>query len=86
MVLIQECKKSKNELYTCIVEHINLAVPDAMSSCKEVRDVMKLIQDLIAFIRGSPKRLAWFAHFQNDDTGIEKYPCAHFAPLDGPCN
>ena len=63
----------------CRAHKLHLAV-QAMSSSKEIRDVMALIQDLIAFISGSPKRLAWFAHFQNDDTGAERKSLRPFCP------
>ena len=66
--------------------YVHCRAQDAMSSSKEIRDVMALIQDLIAFIRWSPKRLAWFAHFQNDDMGNEKNICALYAPQDGLCD
>ena len=41
----------------CRAHKLNLAVQDAMSSSNEIRDVMALIQDLVAFIRGCPN--AW---------------------------
>ena len=76
---VQEIEKRAVYVH-CRAHKLNLAVQDAMSSSKEIRDVMALILDLIAFIRGSPKRLAWFAHFQNDDTGAERKSLRPFCP------
>ena len=77
----REQEIEKRAVYVhCRAHKLNLAVQDAMSSSKEIRDVMALIQDLITFIRGSPKRLAWFAHFQNDHTGAERKSLRPFCP------
>jgi hypothetical protein len=38
-----------------------------MENNKEIRDILNLIRELIAFIRGSPKRLAWFRQFNEND-------------------
>ena len=37
-------------------QNLNLAVQDAIKNNKEIRDMLNLIGELIAFIRGSPKR------------------------------
>ena len=36
-----------------------------MNADSEIRDFMLLVQELAAFIRGSPKRLAWFSQFKD---------------------
>ena len=51
----------------CRAHKLNLAVQDAMKNNKEIRDMLNLIRELIAFIRGSPKRLAWFSQFNESD-------------------
>ena len=38
-----------------------------LKTSKEIRDMLNLIRELIAFIRGSPKRLAWFRQFNESD-------------------
>ena len=42
----------------CRAHKLNLAVQDAMNNNEEIRNIMVLVQELTAFIRGSPKRLA----------------------------
>lgn len=51
----------------CRAHTHNLAVQDAMKNNKEMRDMISLIRDLIAFNRGSPKRMAWFIKFTESD-------------------
>ena len=51
----------------CRAHKLNLAVQDAMKSNKEIRDILNVIREFIAFIRGSPKRLAWFNQFRDND-------------------
>ena len=51
----------------CRAHNLNLAVQDAIKNNKEIRDMFNLIRELIAFIRGSPKRLAWFSQFNESD-------------------
>lgn len=43
--------------FTVVHNKLNLAVQDAMKNNTEMRNVLNLIKDLIAFIRGSPKWL-----------------------------
>ena len=54
----------------CRAHNLNLAVQDAIKNNKEVRNMLNLIRELIAFIRGSPKRLAWFSQYNESDRFI----------------
>ena len=53
----------KVELFTFTVERTN-SIQDALKNSNDMKYVMGLVQSLIAFIRGSPKRLSWFYQFQ----------------------
>ena len=53
----------KVQLFTFTVERTK-SIQDALKNSNDVRFVMGLAQSLIAFIRGSPKRLSWFYQFQ----------------------
>ena len=71
----------KRALYVqCRARKLNLAVQDAMSNNKNVRDVMVLVQELTSFIRGSPKWLAWFSHFQNEYAQNQTKTLRRFCP------
>ena len=48
---------------------LNLAFQDSVSSVQQCRDAINQIRELINFVRESPKRLAWFVSFQQQDTG-----------------
>ena len=52
----------------CRAHKLYLAVQDAMKNNKEIRDTLNVIRESIAFIRGSPKRLAWFNQFRDNDS------------------
>ena len=66
--------KSRATYVHCRAHNLNLAVQDAIENNKEIRDMLDLIRELIAFIRGSPKRLAWFSQFNESDgfNGVRK--------------
>ncbi len=49
----------------CQAHSLNLVAQDCMKKVEEARDVLGLIQELITFIRDSPKRLSWFTLFQD---------------------
>ena len=51
----------------CMAHVMNLVVQDVAHNIPECRNFMSLIRDLITLIRNSPKRLAWFQHFQSAD-------------------
>ncbi|CAB4022107.1 zinc finger MYM-type 1-like [Paramuricea clavata] len=51
----------------CRAHKLNLAVQNAMKNNKVMRNILNMIQDLIAFIRGSSKRMAWFSEFNESD-------------------
>jgi len=54
---------------------LNLAFQDSVSGVQQCRDAINQIRELINFVRESPKRLAWFASFQQQDTGNLKPLC-----------
>ena len=59
-------KEESRAIYVhCRAHKLNLAVQNAMNNKEEIRNVMVLVQELTAFIRGLPKRLALFSHFKN---------------------
>ena len=59
-------KEESRGIYVhCRAHKLNLAVQDAMNNNEEICNVMVLVQELTAFIRGSPERLAWFSHFKD---------------------
>ena len=64
----------------CRAHKLNLAVQDAMKNNSEMRNVLKVIQDLISFIRGSPKRMAWFNQFNEGDSFSDKKSLRPFCP------
>ena len=53
----------KVELFTFTVERTN-SIQNALKNSNDVRYVMGLVQSLVAFIGGSPKKLSWFYQFQ----------------------
>jgi len=58
-------EKESRALYVhCRAHKLYLAVHDTMNSDEEIRNIMVLVLELTAFIRGSPKRLAWSSHFK----------------------
>ena len=59
----------------CLNHSLNLSFQDAMSHIPHCWDAMNLVKDLINFVRDSPKRLAWFASFQDHDTGAPWLLC-----------
>lgn len=53
----------------CVAHSLNLVVQDTMKEVPAIRDFLVLIRELIAFVRGSPKRQACFESLQaSDDT------------------
>jgi len=52
----------------CMNHSLNLAFQDYVSSVQQCPDVINQISELINFVREYPKRLAWFASFQQQDT------------------
>lgn len=44
----------------CLAHTLNLGVQDIAHNCSHCRNFLSFIADLIAFVRNSPKRLAWF--------------------------
>ena len=69
--ILQE--ESRATYVYCRAHKLNLAAHDALKSRSEIRSVMGMIQDLTAFIRGSPNRMAWFDQFsdvESDDSAF----------------
>jgi len=52
----------------CMNHSLNLAFQDSVSGVQQCRDAIYQIRELINFARESPKHLAWFASFQQQDT------------------
>ena len=76
--ILQE--ESRATYVHCRAHKLNLAVQDSMKNNTEMRNVLKVIQDLIAFIRGSPKRMAWFNQFNEGDIFSDKKSLRPFCP------
>lgn len=51
----------------CRAHNLNLVVQDEMKNNQEIENVMAIVQKLIAFTRGSPKRLGWFNQLKDED-------------------
>ena len=51
-----------------------------MSNNKKIRNVMLLVQELIAFIHGSTKMFAWFSKFQDENPENQKKSLRLFCP------
>ena len=69
----------KVELFTFTVERTN-SIQDALKNSYDVRYVMGLVQSLIAFIRGSPKRLSRFYQFQAVEGNYQPTSLRAFCP------
>ena len=70
------CEVEPKALFVhCMNHSLSLSFQDAMSHIPQCRDAVNLIKDLINFVRDSPKRLAWFASFQDHDTGALRPLC-----------
>ncbi|KAL2092995.1 hypothetical protein ACEWY4_010307 [Coilia grayii] len=52
----------------CTAHLMNLVVHDVAQSIPACRNFMSIIRELIALIRNSPKRLAWFREFQGAES------------------
>lgn len=50
----------------CVAHHLNL-VQDALTNITDTRDFIGTVQKMISFVRGSPRRLAEFSNFQDDN-------------------
>lgn len=59
----------------CSAHSLNLAVQDGLQCIPEIRNFLSLIREIIVFVRGSPKRLAWFETFQAPDDNSLKPFC-----------
>ncbi len=70
---VQEVKK-RGVYVHCLAHKLNLAVQDATRSSKEIRDVLALIQDLIAFIHGSPNAWPGLRIFEMTTQEMKKIP------------
>ena len=51
-----------------------------MNADSEIRDIMLLVQELTSFIRGSPKRLAWFSQFKDTNNERQARSLRPFCP------
>ena len=76
--LLQE--ESRALCVHCRAHKLNLAVQDAMNVDSEIRDFMLLVQELTAFVRGSPKRLAWFSQFKDTNNENQAKSSRPFCP------
>lgn len=52
----------------CLNHSLNLSFQDAVSCIPQFRDAINQIRELINFARDSPKRLAWFESFQQQES------------------
>ena len=57
----------------CRAHSINLVAQDSVDNNPEILNTMALVQKLVAFARGSPKRLASFTQFQTDGTSLRPF-------------
>ena len=72
----------KVKLFTFTVERTN-SIQDALKNSNDVRNVMRLVQSLVAFIRGSPKRLWWIYQFQAVEGNHQLVSLRPFCPFAG---
>eukprot|EP00794_Sanderia_malayensis_P000911 gene911-216_t len=89
-VLLEEQRNEIAELNSWLkieekAHKLNLAVQDAMIADREIRDIMLLVQELTAFIRGSPKRLPWFSQFKDTNNESQARSLRPFVQPDGQC-
>lgn len=55
----------------CRSHSLNLVVQAEVSRNTDIANTMSLVQNFIAFARGSPKRLAWFHNFQDQNDNAD---------------
>ena len=72
---VSHASNSHIPLVNCTL-HESLTEPSISGSCiQQCRDAINQIRDLVNFVRESPKRLAWFGSFQQQDTGALRPLC-----------
>ena len=64
----------------CRAYKVNVVVKDALKNISDVRNAMGLVQSLIAFIRGSPKRLSRFYQFHSVEDNHQLASLRPFCP------
>ncbi len=64
----------------CRAHTLNLMVQDEIGRNLEIAKIMSTVQKFIAFARGSPKRLAWLKHFQEESDSENGTSLRPFCP------
>lgn len=59
--------ESRAQYIHCTAHVVNLVVHDVSENIPACRNFLTNIRDLVTLIRNSPKRLAWFQEFQDDN-------------------